>query len=128
MSGAGPRTERVVYSATILDHFRRPRRSGELEPADRSGAAHNPLCGDHVRITLRVKDGRIADARFRAESCAICTAAADLLLERILGLREAEATAVPEEVLIGLLDAQLRAERRRCATLPLEALQAAFKP
>jgi predicted enzyme related to lactoylglutathione lyase/NifU-like protein involved in Fe-S cluster formation len=117
-----------VYSATILEHFRHPRRSGELEPADRSGEAHNPLCGDRVRLSLRLSGDRIAEAKFRAEACAICTAAADLLLERIVGMRTADAATFTDDALIVLLNARLRPERRRCATLPLEALQSAIGP
>jgi predicted enzyme related to lactoylglutathione lyase/NifU-like protein involved in Fe-S cluster formation len=117
-----------VYSDTILDHFRRPRRFGDLDPADRAGEAHNPLCGDHVRITLRLAAGRIADARFRAEACAICTAAASILTERIIGMHEADAALITDEELIGGLNAQLREERLRCATLPLDALRSAVKP
>jgi nitrogen fixation NifU-like protein len=115
-----------VYSATILDHFRHPRNTGDLPDANHLGEAHNPLCGDRIRMALRIEGGRIAEAKFRAEACAICTAAASLLTERIRGRTTDEAVAIEEDALITWLDTTLRAERRRCATLPLEALHAAM--
>ena len=115
-----------MYSPVILEHFRRPRRSGEMDAPDRTGSAHNALCGDHVRYALRISSGRIADVRFRAEACAVCVAAASILAERIIGMETGEAARIPENELIQELQADLRDERRRCATLPLEALRAAL--
>jgi NifU-like protein involved in Fe-S cluster formation len=116
----------VVYSATILEHFRHPRNRGALEDADRAGEAHNALCGDRIRIALRTSDGRIAEARFHAEACAICVAAGSLLTERLRGMQRSEALAIRGEEVMEALGATLREERQRCATLPLEALHAAL--
>ncbi len=116
-----------MYSAIILEHFRHPRNRGELPGADLSGEAHNPLCGDRLRLALRLENGVIREARFHADACAICTAAASLLTERISGLAPAAAADLAEAELINALDAEIRPERRRCATLPLEALRAAVE-
>jgi nitrogen fixation NifU-like protein len=119
-------TEGVVYSATILEHFRRPRNRGPLEHADRAGEAHNPLCGDRIRLALRTRDEQILETRFHADACAICIASASLLTERLHGMDLNAARMIDEATVISALGADLREERRRCATLPLEALRAAL--
>jgi len=119
-------TKGVVYSQTILDHFRHPRNAGELEAADLAGEASNPLCGDRIRIGLRLEGGAIAEARFKAEACAICTAAASLLTGRVRGLTPAAAAQLKDDILIAALEAEIPPERRRCATLPLEALRSSL--
>lgn len=116
-----------MYSATILEHFRRPRNVGEIEAPSAAADASNPLCGDRVRITLRVEAGHVREARFRAEACAICTASASLLTERLRGTGLVEARRIDETQTIAALEATIRPERHRCATLPLEALQAALQ-
>ena len=126
MSDSGRATDGVVYSATILEHFRHPRNRGALEGADRAGEAHNPLCGDRIRLALRTADNRIVEARFHAEACAICIASASLLTDRLHGMDNAAARTIGEDEVITALGANLREERRRCATLPLEALRAAL--
>ena len=118
----------VVYSAVILDHFRHPRYAGEIDDADLVGEANNPLCGDRIRIGIRLEGSAIGEARFHAEACAICTAAASLLMERIQGMSLIAATEVNEAELAAALRADIPAERERCATLPLEALRCARSP
>jgi len=128
VNDSGRATDGVVYSATILEHFRHPRNRGALEAADRAGEAHNPLCGDRIRLALRTAAEHIVEARFHAEACAICIASASLLTERLRGMDHASARTIAEEEVIAALGGKLRDERRRCATLPLEALRAALDP
>jgi len=117
-----------VFSRTILEHYRHPRNFGDLEDADMRGEANNPLCGDRIRIAARLEDGRIAEVRFRAEACAICTAAASILTEWMRNEPPAAAAAHTEDEIIAALDADIPIERRRCATLPIEAVRAARNP
>jgi hypothetical protein len=119
------RGEEIAYGGKILEHFRRPRNSGGLDAADVVREADNPLCGDRVRIGIRVRGGVVVDVRFRAEACAICVAAASLLTEIARGLTVEAAASLPDESIFGALETEIRAERRRCATLPLEALRSA---
>ncbi len=60
-----------LYRDYILDHYKRPRNFGELEPHDLEGEEHNPLCGDELGVHIRVEEGRIADLRFHGHGCAI---------------------------------------------------------
>jgi nitrogen fixation NifU-like protein len=82
---------RELYQETILDHYRQPRNFGRLVGANRKAEGYNPLCGDKITLYLKVEDGMIRDAGFEGSGCAIATASASLMTERIKGMRESEA-------------------------------------
>jgi nitrogen fixation protein NifU and related proteins len=86
-----------VYSETLLDHFQNPRNVGELEDADASAEEENPVCGDRLRVWLRVEDGRIAEMRWKADGCAPAIAAASAASELVVGMVLAEARSVDRE-------------------------------
>jgi nitrogen fixation NifU-like protein len=77
-----------LYRDVILDHNRRPRNFGPLEPADVSVEGFNPLCGDRLTLRLRMAGGKIADIRFDGQGCAISTASASLMTEAVKGLTQ----------------------------------------
>jgi nitrogen fixation NifU-like protein len=83
-----------LYRDVILDHNRRPRNFGPLEPADVSVEGFNPLCGDRLTLRLRMADGKIADIRFDGQGCAISTASASLMTEAVKGLTRSQALAL----------------------------------
>lgn len=145
-----------LYQETILEHDARPRNLGELPGATHEARLANPLCGDQVTLRLLVRGegegARIAAARFVGDSCALCRASASLLTLRVTadgGLPPSEALAAgaalrhavmpgpaapaPEDgpplgelaALTGVRDVP---SRRRCATLPWEALEQALAP
>ncbi len=87
-----------LYRDVILDHNRRPRNFGPLEPADVSVEGFNPLCGDHLTLRLRMADGKIEDIRFDGHGCAISTASASLMTEAVKGLTRAQALALFDRV------------------------------
>lgn len=76
---------RDLYQEVILDHNKRPRNFGELVDANCRAEGHNPLCGDRLRITVRVENHVIADIRFEGSGCAISKASASLMTERVKG-------------------------------------------
>ena len=76
---------RELYQEVILDHTRRPRNFGPLEDSSHHAEGFNPLCGDRVEITLRLKGDRIEDLRFSGSGCAISTASASLMTEALKG-------------------------------------------
>ena len=117
----------MVYSSVIRERFRRPRFRGELLPPDLAFEDVNPLCGDRIRIECRIADGRLSDARHRGDSCAICAASADLLLEMVIGRTVEEAAAVEPAALLERLEADIRPTRFKCVTLPLSVLQGALE-
>ena len=119
MSSATP----GLYSDVIRDRWRRPRHRGELPGANAVAEDVNPLCGDRVRIMLAVApEGRITDARFIGDSCAICTASADVVADLVSGRSRSEAAALDVSDVLAVLQAEIRPTRMRCATLPLSVL------
>ena len=83
----------------------------------------NPLCGDRVRMMLAVApEGRITEARFIGDSCAICTASADVVADLVSGRSRSEAAALDVSDVLAVLQAEIRPTRMRCATLPLSVL------
>ena len=74
-----------LYRDVILDHNKRPRNFGRIEPSDSHADGHNPLCGDRLTVWLRLKDDRIEDIRFEGKGCAISTASASLMTEAVKG-------------------------------------------
>lgn len=116
----------MLYSTVIRERFRRPRFRGRLEGPDAAFEDVNPLCGDRIRIECRLSDGTLAEARHHGDSCAICAAAADVLLEMAIGRPVAFAETVTPVQLTERLQAQIRPSRMKCVTLPLAVLQGAL--
>lgn len=114
-----------LYTPTVLEHFRHPRNFGSLPDADGTHEAFNPLCGDRIRVEVKVDEGRVIAARFRGDACAICVATASLLTERARGMTAEEIGWLGRNDAVNLLDAELPEGRVQCALLPLTALQAA---
>jgi molybdenum cofactor cytidylyltransferase len=114
------------YTSVVLEHFRHPLNHGRLTKPNATAEGSNPLCGDRIRIECDVADGRIVDAAFSGDACAICVAAASLLLERAKTLSVQSVMLISDDELIALLAGPIPATRRRCATLPLDTLHRAL--
>jgi nitrogen fixation NifU-like protein len=117
-----------LYSDTIRARWRQPRFRGEVPDATVQGEDVNPLCGDRVRMTLRVQNGIVDAVRFTGDSCAICTASADVAAELTEGRPVAEAARLSTEDVLAVLQADIRPTRMRCVTLPVSVLQKALGP
>lgn len=111
------------YGGRILEHFRRPRNRGLLPAPDIAREEVNEVCGDRVRMEARVADGRISEARWTGDACAICVAAASILTGAVEGLSLADAAAYDEGRLLDSLEADIPTRRLECALLPLRALR-----
>ena len=134
---------RELYQTVILDHYKKPRNFGRPEGADHMAEGRNPLCGDHVKVYVRLDDGKLAAVGFEGSGCAISTASASLMTEIARGKSRAEVDAVfarfhdlvtgrgttdPSsvgklEVLAGVREFPARV---KCATLAWHALEAAL--
>ncbi len=112
------------YSEKILEHFRRPRNQGALQGADISQEGSNPLCGDRVRIELKLEGDTITHAAFTANACAVCVAASSVLTDIVQGAPLDDVDTLTTEELLRLLDADLPRTRVACATLPLTVMHA----
>ncbi|MCS6962757.1 Fe-S cluster assembly sulfur transfer protein SufU [Thermoflexus sp.] len=113
-----------LYREIILDHYENPRNYGELPDADISYEDDNPLCGDRIRMDLKVQDGRIVDVRFSGKGCAISQASASMLTERIKGATVEEARRLTREDILEMLGIPLGPARIKCALLSLKVLKA----
>jgi nitrogen fixation NifU-like protein len=114
-----------MYREQIIDLYENPLNFGSLEPSDFTYEEDNPLCGDVIRIYVRIDDDdRIADARWSGEGCAISQASASLLTEDIKGKTIDEIKAYTKEDLLDLLGIQLSMTRIKCALLSLKVLKA----
>lgn len=114
-----------LYREVIIDHYKNPLYRGKLEPHDISFEDDNPLCGDHIRIDLRIdKDGRVNEARFDGHGCAISQASADLLTESIIGKPLDEIKNLNKQNILDLLGIDLGPVRLKCALLSLKVLKA----
>ena len=116
----------ALYGDVIRERWRRPRFRGQLEGANAVAEDVNPLCGDRVRLMFRLDGDRIQEARFIGDSCAICTAAADVLAEIAEGRPRQAALAISAVDLLEVLAVDIRPTRMRCVTLPLTVLATAL--
>ena len=123
MSGSTPSAAHGVYSDVIRERWRKPRHRGEVPGANAVAEDVNPLCGDRVRMMLTVgADGRVEKAGFVGDSCAICTASADVVADLVVGRSRADAAALDAADVLNVLQSEIRPTRMRCVTLPVSVL------
>jgi nitrogen fixation NifU-like protein len=114
-----------LYRELIIDRYKNPRFKGELDPNDITYEDDNPLCGDQIRIDLRVdKSGTITEAKFSGHGCSISQASADLVIESIIGKSLDEVKQMSKEDVLDLLGIELGPVRLKCALLSLKVLKA----
>lgn len=114
-----------LYREIIIEHYKNPGYRGHLDPHDIQFADNNPLCGDHIEITLRTDDqGNVADARFDGHGCAISQASADLLMESIVGRPIEDVKKLNKQDVLDMLGIDLGPVRLKCALLSLKVLKA----
>ncbi|MBA3414739.1 MAG: SUF system NifU family Fe-S cluster assembly protein [Chloroflexia bacterium] len=113
-----------LYRETILDHYRNPRNKGTLDPADFTYEDTNPLCGDEIRVDVRVAGDRVSEIRFSGRGCAISQAATSILMELADGKTLAEVKAIGRDDVLEELGAPISPARMKCAMLGLKVLKA----
>jgi nitrogen fixation NifU-like protein len=114
-----------LYREVIIEHYKNPSYRGSLDPHDISFEDENPLCGDHIKIDLRVDENDIVtEAAFDGHGCSISQASADLLLESIIGKSLDEVKKMTKTNVLDLLGIELGPVRLKCALLPLKILKA----
>jgi nitrogen fixation protein NifU and related proteins len=113
-----------LYREIILDHYRNPRNKGTLDPHDYSYEDVNPLCGDEIRIDVRVADDKVSDIKFSGRGCAVSQASASILTEMVEGMSLDEVKALTKDDLLEELGIPVSPARLKCALLGLKVLKA----
>jgi len=114
-----------MYREIILDHYHNPRNKTLLNPADIEYEEDNPLCGDHIHLTLQMDENQVVrGVGWDGDGCAISQASASMLYETLVGKTLDEIRAIDKDVIMDMLGISLSPVRVKCALLSLKVLKA----
>ena len=116
----------ALYSETVMDHFRNPRNVGVIEDADGVGEVGNAVCGDIMKIYLKIEDGIVSDVKFETFGCGSAIASSSMATELIKGKPLSDALKLTNQAVTEALDG-LPAHKLHCSVLAEEAIRAAVK-
>ncbi len=116
----------ALYSETVMDHFEHPRNVGEMPDADGIGEVGNAVCGDIMRMYIKVQDGIITDVKFKTFGCGSAIASSSMATEMIKGKPIEEALELSNKAVAAALDG-LPSHKLHCSVLAEEAVRAAVK-
>ena len=116
----------ALYSETVMDHFRNPRNVGVIEDADGVGEVGNAVCGDIMKIYLKIENDTIVDVKFNTFGCGSAIASSSMATEMIKGKPLSEALELTNKAVAEALDG-LPAHKMHCSVLAEEAIRAAIK-
>ncbi len=115
-----------MYSDKVLDHFHNPHNAGEIADADGIGEVGNPQCGDMMRITIKVEDGRLADIKWKTLGCGAAIATSSVMTDLAKGKTLEEALALTRDSVAEALDG-LPPAKMHCSNLATDGLRAAIE-
>ncbi|NQT90644.1 MAG: Fe-S cluster assembly scaffold protein NifU [Candidatus Omnitrophica bacterium] len=113
------------YSEKVMDHFQNPRNVGDIPDADGVGTAGNPVCGDVLKLYIKVKDGVVIDAKFKTFGCGAAIATSSMLTEMVKGKPVDKALEVSNKAIAEALDG-LPPVKMHCSVLAEQGLKAAI--
>jgi nitrogen fixation NifU-like protein len=112
-----------LYRELILDHYQHPHNHGDMPDADISAEDANALCGDKIRIGIKVKDNIVVDVKFNGKGCAISQASASMLTDELIGKSLDEIKKIDKDFVTKMLGIPLGPARIKCALLPLKVIK-----
>ena len=115
-----------MYTKEVMDHFSNPRNVGEMPDADGIGTEGNPVCGDVMKIFLKVKDNKIVDAKFQTFGCGAAIAVSSMVTEMVKGKTLDEALSISKETVANALGG-LPPQKMHCSNLGADALRKAIE-
>lgn len=116
----------MEYSEKVLDHFMKPRNMGEIPDADASGTVGNPICGDIMKMDLKIEDNVIVDAKFKTFGCGSAIATSSMATELIIGKTTDEALDLTNQAVAEALDG-LPKVKMHCSVLAEQAVKKALE-
>ena len=116
----------MAYSAKVMEHFQNPRNVGEIENPDGVGEIGNPVCGDIMKLYIRVKDDRVVDAKFKTFGCGAAIATSSIITELVKNKTLEEAEKISRQSVAEALDG-LPANKMHCSNLAADALHKAIE-
>ena len=114
-----------LYREQILEHYKRPHHWGELDDFDMEFFDTNPLCGDELKVQIKVADGKVSDVAFSGHGCAISQASASMASDELIGMDVEELLKLEMDFVRDLLGIDIPAPRLKCALLSLMVITAA---
>lgn len=117
--------ENIQYSQKVLDHFSHPHNVGEIADADGVGNVGNPICGDVMRLYVKIKDGKIVDAKFKTFGCGAAIATSSMVTDLVKGKTVEEALKISNKAVTEALGGLPRV-KMHCSVLAEEALRSAI--
>ncbi len=116
-----------MYREVILDHYRNPRNKKLVAPADIEYEEDNPICGDHIHLTLKVDENQVVtEVGWDGDGCAISQASASMLYEELVGKSLEDIRKIDKDYILDMLGISLSPMRVKCATLAWHTLQHAL--
>jgi nitrogen fixation NifU-like protein len=116
----------MAYSEKLLDYFQNPRCVGEIPDADAVGQVSNPVCGDVMKLWLKIAEGRITDAKFKVQGCSAAIATSSYATEMLIGMDLKQALAITKEEIADALGG-LPQSKMHCSVLASDAIRVALK-
>ena len=116
----------MSYSAKLLDYFENPRCAGEIADADAVAEVSNPVCGDVMKLSIKLSGEQVSDAKFKAQGCTAAIATSSFATEMLIGMKIEQARRITREEIADALGG-LPASKVHCSVLASDAIREALR-